>query len=159
VDSAGDEGLGGGGQVFDLFGRAVEPLRERRGRPSYAKTVENQQFVETRAAAGWSQEAIALDMGISVETLTKYFSGELANGPIKVKGEMLDVLRSRARQGHVPSIRLLEEMTAKAQMRDRPKDKRVPALPVLGKKAQRVLEAQDKPAEMTDILSRLNGVH
>jgi hypothetical protein len=96
--------------AVDLFGHPVEPIRDRRGRPSYAKTKENQQFVAARAAAGWSHERIAADMGIDDDTLRKHFSGELQNGRVYIEGMMIDVLTQRMREGHVPSIRLLKEI-------------------------------------------------
>lgn len=147
-----------GGEVsVDLFGRPVEALRERRGRPSYKKTEENQRFVEVRAAAGWSQDAIAADMGIDADTLRKHFSAELKAGAIKVEGVILDVLLSRARQGHVPSAReLLERIKAGAgagRTAQPPREK--PAREVqLGKKELAAREAQHATDDWADLLGQ-----
>ena len=147
----------------DLFGRPVEPLRERRGRPSYAKTEENQRFVEVRAAAGWSHEAIAADMGIDADTLRKHFSGELSNAALKVEGMLLDVLQKRAREGHIPSVReLRERIVARAPKAPRTKDaiaangktEGETAKPVpVGKKAEKLAKAQDVPKDWGDLMS------
>lgn len=93
---------------LDMFGKPIEPLRDRRGRPSYKKTPENQQFVALRAAAGWTQDAIAADMGIDAKTLRKNFSRELQQGALMIEGQNLDVLSQRAREGNVSAIKELQ---------------------------------------------------
>lgn len=102
---------------LDLFGLPLLPIKDRRGRPSFKKTKENQQFVALRAAAGWTQEAIAADMGIDPKTLRKNFSRELSEGALMIQGQHLDVLSLRARQGHVSAIKQLEDMLEKGQRR------------------------------------------
>lgn len=147
---------------FDLFGQLVVPLRERRGRPSYAKTHENQRFVEVRAAAGWSQEVIAADMGIDCDTLRKHFSVELQTGAFKVKGELLDVLRQRAREGHVPSVRVLNEIINATALRA-PKGRKAADVPTFGlaegKKAARLRDAQVQPEDYGALYDRLDKAH
>lgn len=150
----------------------MEPIRERRGRPSYAKTEENQRFVELRAAAGWTHEAIAQDMGIDSDTLRKHFSVELQRGRIKVEGVLLDVLMAKARQGHVPSVReLLDRVQAVAPP---PPRRQAPVLAdgaaaeatpdpaetktrPLGKKAAQLEAATKIPDDYGDILGRRNS--
>lgn len=106
MSGASGEAVGGD---LDLFGRPGEPLRDRRGRPSFAKTPENQDFVAVRAAAGWAQAAIAAAIGCDEKTLRKHFSRELSGGRLIVEGMALDVLMKKLREGHGPSIRLLLE--------------------------------------------------
>lgn len=101
----------------DLFGNPVEPLRDRRGRPSFKKTPENQQFVALRAAAGWTQDAIAADMGIDPKTLRKNFSRELELGALIIEGQRLDVLAQKMREGNVSATRALDEIIEKGQRR------------------------------------------
>lgn len=134
-----------GSAGVDLFGHTVEPIRDRRGRPSYAKTKENQQFVAARAAAGWSHARIAADMGIDDDTLRKHFSGELQNGRIYIEGMMIDVLTQKMREGHVPSMRLLKEMMeVQPERAPKPGDK-PKAEPPIGKKKQAAMEAKAPP--------------
>ncbi|GLS87696.1 hypothetical protein GCM10010873_26700 [Cypionkella aquatica] len=152
----------GDGGDFDLFGEAVKPLRERRGRPSYAKSEENQRFVEVRAAAGWSHEAIAADMGIDPDTLRKHFSGELKNGALKLEGMLLDVLQQRAREGHIPSVRELQSrIVARAPKAPRAKEpgageaKAVePKAAPVGKKQAALDAAQKVPDDWGDLMNR-----
>ncbi|MEH6834819.1 hypothetical protein [Falsihalocynthiibacter arcticus] len=100
-----------GAQVagFDLFGQKIEALRDRRGRPMFKKTKQNQDFVAVRAAAGWSQDMIAEALGCDPKTLRKNFSRELSGGQLMIEGLCLDVLLSRARAGHIPSVRRLQD--------------------------------------------------
>jgi hypothetical protein len=141
---------------IDMFGHVVEPLRERRGRPSYAKTPENQRFVETRAADGWTTEMIAADMGIHPDTLRKHFSVELQNGALKLKGEMLDILRTRARSGHTPSVNAL--LNRMDRVIDKPgrTPKAPPAERPLGKKEAKIRDAARTPEGYGEIFARLN---
>lgn len=149
----------GGDRHLDLFGRPIEPLRERRGRPSYAKTEQNQRAVEVRAAAGWTHEAIAADLGIDADTLKKHFSEELKIAALKVEGMLLDVLQQRAREGHVPSVReLRERIVARAPKAAKPNEAGKAAekgkdAPV-GKKAKALEDAQKVPDDWGDLMSR-----
>ena len=93
------------------------PIRERRGRPSFDVSKENQGFVAVRVAAGWSQERIAAEMGIDAKTLRKHFSPELVDGYTFIEGMLLDVLMQLAREGHVPSVRQLQSRIERAQLR------------------------------------------
>lgn len=149
----------GEGAAVDLFGHPVEAIRDRRGRPSYAKTKENQQFVAARAAAGWSHARIAADMGIDDDTLRKHFSGELQNGRVYIEGMMIDVLTQRMREGHVPSIRLLKElMDPHPERAPKGSNARPAKAPVLGKKEQQAKDAARPPEGWGDLLDdvRLN---
>lgn len=145
----------------DLFGNPSLPLRERRGRPSFANTVENQIFVENRAADGWTQEMIAEDMGIDVDTVRKHFSAQLRNGLLKLKGEMLDILRKKARTGHTASINLLLKRTDQTAPRAaKPKEsKATGAKTVSGKKEARVEAAQETPTGWGDVFDRMKQAH
>lgn len=159
---------------FDLFGQPIGPLRDRRGRKSFRKDKENQDFVMVRVAAGWAQKRIAEDMGIDEKTLRKYFSRELEMGAVFVDGVMLDVLMRKVREGHTPSIRQLRERLLSAgptapRSGGRASDKDdadedgdetdsgdAPSSP-LGKKEQARLEAQKVPDNYGDIFDRLKG--
>ncbi len=154
------------GQGVDLFGEPLLPIRDRRGRRSYAVSKENQRFVASRAADGWTHEMIAEDMGVDPKTLRKHFSRELSSGRVFMVGEMLDILHRRAREGHVPSVKALldryEDAGPVAPRKrsvvedddDAPADDKP-----LGKKEQAVLEAQKVPDNYGDIFSRLKGRH
>lgn len=139
-------------QDRDLFGNPIEPLKDRRGRPSFAKTKENQDFVSVRAAAGWSQKMIAEALGCDEQTLRKHFSRELQGGRLMVEGMCLDVLLRRVREGHAPSIRqLLERFDGVAAPGSAPRGKGTGAEADAAKaepkgKKERRLEAAAQPA-------------
>lgn len=152
----------------DLFGQTVEPIRDRRGRKSFKKDKQNQDFVAARVADGWSQKRIAEDMGIDEKTLRKYFSRELEFGATFVRGMLLDVLMRKAREGHTASIRLLAEwqrdagpIAPRKPKADEDQDDDEadnPAKP-LGKKEQARVDAQDVPDEYGDIFQRMRARH
>lgn len=144
------------GADLDLFGCPVQPLRERRGRPSYAKTPENQRFVEVRVAAGWAPSAIADGMGIHEDTLRKHFSAELKMGAIRIEGMELDILLQKAREGHVPSIRELRERRERARPQPKPAGATRPAKPPkLGKKDQAIEDARRPAPGWGELLDKL----
>lgn len=149
--------------ALDLFGQPVQPIRDRRGRPSFAKTKENQDFVAVRIAAGWSQKRIAEDMGIDEKTLRKYFSRELEFGATFVDGVMLDVLMRKVREGHTPSIRQLRERLVDAAPQAPRRPEANPdqddddADRPMGKKEQARAAAQKVPENYGDIFDRLKN--
>lgn len=162
-------------KMFDLFGKEVEPIRDRRGRPSFKKDKANQDFVMVRVAAGWTHKRIAEDMGIDEKTLRKHFSRELEMGAVFVDGLILDVLMKRVRDGHTPSIKELRARLQEAgpqAPRNRPgqgkddaeddsdedDDVAETAAPV-GKKEQRLQDAQMIPEDYGDIFERMNRRH
>ncbi|PIL20422.1 hypothetical protein P775_09795 [Puniceibacterium antarcticum] len=147
---------------MDLFGNPLEPLRDRRGRPSFKKNKENQDFVAVRAAANWSQERIAEALGCDPKTLRANFSRELSGGALIVEGLCLDVLMRRTREGHVPSLRALQDRMdrtappapkAKGKAQEDQAGKDVPA--PIGKKEQRLEGAQKPDAEYGDLYDRI----
>lgn len=138
----------------DLFGHPLTPIRDRRGRPSFAKTLENREFVAVRAAAGWSHKRISEALDCDDDTLRKHFSGELENGRTYIEGLMLDVLIRRVREGHTPSIRQLQDRLDAAAPsgkphRVQPGEKDDDA--ARGKKQVRLDDAQNVPDEYGDI--------
>lgn len=140
----------------DLFGNPIEPMRDRRGRPSFKKDKENQDFVAVRAAAGWTHEAIASAIGCDAKTLRKHFSRELDAGALIVEGVQLDVLMHQVRQGKVPAIKTLSEMVEKGRRNRFGKGaaKPSPASEAKGKKEQK-RDAAEQPS--TGWASRLEG--
>jgi transcriptional regulator with XRE-family HTH domain len=151
----------------DLFGAPIAPIRDRRGRPSFKKDKENQEFVAIRAAAGWSQRRIAENMGVDEKTLRKYFSRELEYGAVLTEGVMLDVLMKLVREGKVQAIKQLYAMiktAAPAAPRnhadaedDEPEAEDKPK--ALGKKEQALQDAQMIPDDYGDIFAKMGRRH
>jgi len=90
---------------LDLFGFPADQIRDRWGRPSFAKTKENQMLVAALRAKDWSQERIARYMGTSEKTLRKHFSRELRAGRDMIEGDATAVMLHRMRQGNVSAAR------------------------------------------------------
>lgn len=145
------EGKGELGVDVDLFGAPIGQIRERWGRPSFAKSKENQELVAALRACGWTQDRIARHLGCDEKTLRRHFSRELAAGTDLIEGQCIQVLISRMRQGHVPSTRLLLERIGDgraavpiAPAEDRPER--------LGKKAELDRAARTPPPEWGKLL-------
>lgn len=98
---------------------------------------------------------IAVDMGIDSDTLRKHFSVELMNGALKVRGEMLDILRSKARAGHLPAVKALlnrmDRTIEKPVVKLRPAQSDRP----LGKKEAKLRDASQTPDGYGEIFARL----
>ncbi|QDL92538.1 hypothetical protein FDP22_12555 [Paroceanicella profunda] len=141
--------------AFDLFGAPVSQIRERWGRPSFAKTKENQQLVALLVGNGWSQKRVAAHLGCDEKTLRKHFSRELAVGADLIESMALEVVMARMRQGHVPSARLMLERLEQGRAAP-PPPKNDPREPALGKKAQAQRDAGDMPTSWGDVLPQVH---
>lgn len=68
------------------------------GRPPHEPTGDDREKVRVLKAGGMKDSAIAVAIGVSVPTLTKYYSLELEEGGAKVQAEVL-MARYRAAMG------------------------------------------------------------
>lgn len=94
---------------FDLFGAPVRQIRERWGRPSFAKNRDNQELVALLRSAGWTEGRIAQHLGCDVKTLKKHFARELARGADLIEAMALQVNFQKMREGNSVAIgRMLE---------------------------------------------------
>ncbi|RKD61672.1 helix-turn-helix domain-containing protein [Rhizobium sp. WW_1] len=91
-------------QQVDLFGDPVLPIKDRRGRPSFAKSKENQELVSLLRAAGWTQARIAKYIGCDEKTLRKNFSRELEHGLDMIEGMALEVTFKKMKLGNSVAI-------------------------------------------------------
>jgi predicted transcriptional regulator len=138
----------------DLFGQPSLPIKDRRGRPSFKKDKQNQDFVAVRIAAGWTHKRIAENMGIDEKTLRKYFSRELEYGAVFIEGVVLDVLLRRTREGHAPSVRQLREVAVEGKRREAersmgsPAEEKASPTERPGKKAMDAQRAVDADADL-----------
>lgn len=88
----------------DLFGQKILPIKERRGRPSFAKNKENQELVCLLRAAGWTQVRISRYLGCDEKTLRKNFSRELEDGADTIEGMALEVTLKKLKSGNSVAI-------------------------------------------------------
>lgn len=135
---------------LDLLGDPYRPLRDPRGRPSFAKSKENQLLVINLRAANWSEDQIATFMQCDPKTLRKHFSRELAHGALFLEGIALQVLTKRALEGNVGAAK---EVLAIARAANAPKSAARPAKATpLGKKEQQARDAGAPPQGWGDLL-------
>ncbi len=87
------------------------------------------------ASVGEKHDVIAKAVGVSDETLRKYFGDELRVGPAKRRQEVLEILYSAARKGNVSAAKRIEEMTRLAGAAAAIEDRDEPAPVPIGKKA------------------------
>jgi helix-turn-helix protein len=71
------------------------------GRPPHVKTEENAERVEALCAYGMDHVTIAAMLGISHDTLTKYYRSELDIGKSKVIEKVANSLKQNAMHGDV----------------------------------------------------------
>ncbi|XUY27071.1 hypothetical protein RMR21_001440 [Agrobacterium sp. rho-8.1] len=94
----------GEGVELDLFGKPIEPIKDRRGRPSFGKSNENQELVCLLRAAGWTQARIAGYLRCDEKTLRKNFSRELNEGADQIEGMALEVTLKKLKSGNSVAI-------------------------------------------------------
>lgn len=70
--------------------------KKKGGRPPYKVTETGKKQVLKLAGLGLSQEEVSASMGISVDTLVKYFSVEYEKGKSDSLVELVNVLREKA---------------------------------------------------------------
>lgn len=125
------------------------------GRPPYKPSAAHRRKVSVAAGAGMSHEEIALGMGISRNTLEKYFEHELSVGAYQRKLETLDALHKAAKKGNVAAIKAYNAMTPRAAAPPLEPEKQKP----VGKKEQQQAEAlvAQKGTEWEEILPRTSS--
>jgi len=78
--------------------------KRKRGRPPYLVTKETQKQVYNLSIVGTRYEDIALVLGISDDTLTKYYKSELEKGRIEANAAVAGTLYEKAKQGDTSSM-------------------------------------------------------
>ena len=80
------------------------PVKKKVGRPAHLKTADTQKKVFDLATVGTRYEDIALVLGISDDTLTKYYKPELEKGRIEANAAVAGTLFEKAKQGDTSSM-------------------------------------------------------
>lgn len=78
------------------------------GRPEHKPTPASRKKIILRAANNWSQKNMALELGITVPTLTKHYMIEIETGWVRMCGENLDRLSKSAKNGNVSAQKFLQ---------------------------------------------------
>jgi hypothetical protein len=134
----------------DLFGDAVIPAKEGRGRPEHVWSIANSNKVLLAFVRGLSVKQAATAIGVSVPTLRKHYSSELAQrDAAAIRYEMVQFsrLNELAKSGSVAAEKELARRLEKARLSDLSdsvsKHARPPRAIPLGKKEVALQDAQD----------------
>ena len=79
-------------------------VKKKRGRPPYLVTADTQKKVFDLSIVGTRYEDIALVLGISDDTLVKYYKSELEKGRIEANAAVAGTLFEKAKQGDTSSM-------------------------------------------------------
>ena len=79
-------------------------VKKKRGRPPYLVTADTQKKVFDLSIVGTRYEDIALLLGISDDTLVKYYKPELEKGRIEANAAVAGTLFEKAKQGDTSSM-------------------------------------------------------
>lgn len=74
-------------------------MATKTGRPPYEPTAQNRTWVKLAAAGGIEQAHMAGALGITRNTLRKYYKGELANGSTDANVQVVGALFKKATSG------------------------------------------------------------
>lgn len=132
----------------DLFGDAFVPRREGRGRPEHSWSVANSNKVLLAFVRGLTVKQAATAIGVSVPTLRKHYSSELAQrDAAAVRFEMVQFsrLNELAKAGSVPAEKELARRLEKGRLDDLADRlaQRPPQAPSRGKKEQAAIDAAE----------------
>lgn len=103
----------------DLFGDPVLPRHEGRGRPEHVRTLENSNKVLLAFARGLTVKEAATAIGVSVPTLRKHYSSEVAQreaAAIRFEMVQLHRLNEGAKSGSVSAEKELGRRLEKARI-------------------------------------------
>jgi len=93
--------------VFDLLGDPVRYDVPKRGRPQHEPTDEKRRLVIQLASFDWSDERIAMALGVDPKTLRKHYSRQLAakeEARARVEAKLLNALWGEIEKGNVSAI-------------------------------------------------------
>jgi uncharacterized protein Usg len=95
--------------VVDLFGNIWEPPAETRGRKAHRRDPELAEKIVLLRATGSTQEEIERRVPLSVKTLRKYYSRELAGAPDLARAALVQVMWKKAMDGNVSAAKFIRE--------------------------------------------------
>ena len=81
-----------------------KPEKRKRGRPTHLVSADTRNQVTQMSIVGTRYEDIALVLGISHDTLTKYYKKELELGRIEANAAIAGTLFEKAKQGDTSSM-------------------------------------------------------
>jgi hypothetical protein len=142
--------------VTDLFGNPWEPPRDPRGRRRHKPSPQGRENVALLKAGGASDEDIALQCGLSVPTLRKYYFRELESGVSLAKNELLKVLYEKAKGGNVSAIKAYLAEAGKAKAFEAMRKQRAPQESAAAPKAE---ERVGKKEQRQQAAAQVGGLY
>jgi hypothetical protein len=103
------------GPVLDLLGDPWSPPRDPRGRKRHRVTPQGRENVAQLKGAGASDDDIALQLGLSLPTLRKYYFRELSHGRSLARNEIVQALYAKAKAGNVTAMKAYLAETSKTE--------------------------------------------
>lgn len=132
-----------------------------RGRPRFNPTPAQRRDVSIAAGGGMRHEDIAISLGISRETLEKYFEAELSTVAAMRRVEALKGLHKAAKRGSSSAAKAYLAADPQVAAPPAPREQKPEDEPKLGKKEQAAVDAttaQDGTA-WADLLPRGTAPH
>lgn len=83
---------------------SLETIKDKGGRPPHLPTSDTRNKVFMLSTVGTRHEDIATVLGISADTLTKYYHDELAKGRIEANASVAETLFKQAKEGNTTAM-------------------------------------------------------
>jgi len=90
--------------IIENDSQLEKPEKRKRGRPTHLVSQDTRNQVTQMSIVGTRYEDIALVLGISHDTLTKYYKQELELGRIEANAAIAGTLFEKAKQGDTSSM-------------------------------------------------------
>ena len=90
--------------IIENDSQLEKPGKKKRGRPMHLVSQDTRNQVTQMSIVGTRYEDIALVLGISHDTLTKYYNQELELGRIEANAAIAGTLFEKAKQGDTSSM-------------------------------------------------------
>jgi len=87
-----------------LIPETVDASKDKGGRPPHLADATTRNKVYTLSVVGTRHEDIATVLGISADTLTKYYQDELAKGRIEANASVAETLFKQAKEGNTTAM-------------------------------------------------------
>jgi hypothetical protein len=83
---------------------SLETIKDKGGRPPHLPNADTRNKVFMLSTVGTRHEDIATVLGISADTLTKYYHDELAKGRIEANASVAETLFKQAKEGNTTAM-------------------------------------------------------
>lgn len=152
--------------ILDGFWGPVWVRGGRQGRPEHIPTDINRRKIVLRLALGWTLQRIADNLGMSMKTMRKHYSQQMALRDValdRIRGARIDVIFDETMKGNMVAVKELGKVIEKIEaatfgMGPAERDEAPARAARIGKKDAAQLAAQDAGAGTdwgNDLLPRI----